>query len=148
MQDGCFTLDVNGKRVIDRNDILYRDELVDNGSDQDAPSRTPFPGKGHTSTTKPHKPTSTSGSTKDGGLLDPILGLLHGLGLLADLQFGVSISHPTPTTSQSDFQLITTISSPLTLNNPHPVPTTTAAVLSIRSSDKEQQVGFVGIFFR
>ncbi|ESK85255.1 polysaccharide lyase family 14 protein [Moniliophthora roreri MCA 2997] len=25
-QDGCFTLDVNGKRVIDRCDLLYRDE--------------------------------------------------------------------------------------------------------------------------
>ena len=146
MQDGCFTLDVNGKGVIDRDDILYRDELVDNGNDQDAPSRTPSLGNGHTSTTKPHKPTSISGSTKDGGLLDPILGLLHGLGLLADLQFGVSIPHPTPT-SQSDFQLTTTISSPLTLNNPQSVPTTTAAVLSIRSSD-EEQVGFVGIFFR
>lgn len=128
---------------------MYRDKLVDNGSDQDAPSRSPSSGKGHTST-KPLKPTPTSGSTKDGGLLGPLLGLLHGLGLLVDLQFGVSIPYPTPTTSQSDFQPITTISSSHTFNNPQPVPTAAAAVntvLSSRSLSKEQ-VGFVGIFFR
>ena len=154
VQDGCFTLDVNGRRVIDRDDILYRDNLADtdNGSDQDAPS-SPSPGKGHTST-KPVKPTPTTGSTTkdDGGLLGPILGgLLQGLGLL-DLQFGVSIPYPAPTTtSQSDFQPITTISPLHTFNNPQPVPIATAAsvntVLSSRSLSKEQ-VRFVGIFFR
>ena len=129
---------------------MYRDKLVDNGNDQDAPSRPPPPGKGHSST-KPHKPTPTSGSTKDGGLLGPILGLLHGLGLLLDLQFGASISYPTPTTSHSDFQPITTISfSPQTFNNPQPVPTATGvnSVFNIRSSNNKEQVGFIGIFFR
>jgi hypothetical protein len=129
---------------------MYRDILADNGSDQDAPS--PSPGKGHTST-KSVKPTHTSGSTKDGGLLGPILGgLLQGLGLLVDLQFGVSIPYPTPTTSQSDFQPITTLSpSHMFNNNPQPVPTPTAVsvntVLGSRSLSKEQ-VNFVGIFFR
>jgi len=148
IQDGSFALDVNGRRVIERDDIMYRDKLVDNGSDQDAPSRSPSPGKGHSST-KPLKPTPTSGSTKDGGLLGPILGgLLHGLGLLVDLLFGASISYPTPTTSQSDFQPFTTISSSHAFKNPQPVPTATAVntVLSIRSSNNEQ-VGFLGIFF-
>lgn len=128
---------------------MYRDKLADNGSDQDTPS--PSPGKGHSST-KPVKPTPTSGSTKDGGLLGPILGgLLQGLGLLVDLQFGVSIPYPAPTTSQSDFQSITTISPLHTFNNPQPVPTATTdsvnTVLSSRSLSKEQ-VRFVGIFFR
>jgi hypothetical protein len=146
MQDGCFTLDVNGRRVIDRDDILYRDKLADNGSDQDAPS----PGKGHTSI-KPVKPIPTSGSTKDGGLLGPILGgLLQGLGLL-DLHFGVNIPYPTPTMSQSNFQPFITILPQHTFNNPQPVPTATAAsvntVFSSQSLSKEQ-VGFVGIFFR
>jgi hypothetical protein len=128
---------------------MYRDKLVDNGSD--APSRSsPSLGKGHTSP-KPHKPTPSS---KDGGLLGPILGgLLQGLGLLIDLQFGVSMPYPTPTTSQSDFQPppITTTPSTHTFNNPQPVPTATSTVvntvLSSRSLSKEQ-VGFVGIFFR
>ena len=80
LQDKIFTLDVNGRRVIERNDVMYRDKLVDNtgndGSDrhhwQDALSR-PSLGKGHTSTNlKPLKPTP---STKNGGgLLGPILG--------------------------------------------------------------------------
>jgi hypothetical protein len=80
IQDGSFTLDVNGRRVIERYDIMYRDKLVDNGSDhQDTPSQSsPSLEKGHTST-KPLKPTPSS---KDGGLLGPILGgLLQGLGL-------------------------------------------------------------------
>ena len=149
MQDGCFTLDVNGQRVINRDDILYRDKLADNGSDQDAPS--PSPGKGHTST-KLVKPTPTSNSTKDGGLLGPILGgLLQGLGLLDLPQFGVNIPYPTPTTSQSNIQPLITISPLHTFNNPQPIPTATAAsvntVLSSQSLSKEQ-VGFVGIFFR
>jgi hypothetical protein len=146
MQDGIFTLDVNGRRVIDRDDIMYRDILADNGSDQDSPS--PSPGKGH----RPIKSTPTSGSAKDGGLLGPILGgLLQGLGLLIDLQFGVSIPYPTPTTTQSNFQPITTISPSHTFNNSQPVPTATVAsvntVLSSRALSKEQ-VSFVGIFFR
>ena len=128
---------------------MYRDKLVDNGRDQDVPS--PSPGKGH-APTKSVTPTPTSGSTKDGGLLGPILGgLLQGLGLLVDLQFGVSISYPAPTTSQSDFQPTTTISPTSTFNNPQPIPTATttsvSTVLSSRSLSKEQ-VGFIGIFFR
>ena len=148
MQDGSFTLDVNGRRVIDRDDIMYRDILADNGSDQDTPSPSESPGKEHKST-RPVKPAPTSGSAKDGGLLGPILGgLLQGLGLIVDLQFGVSIA---PTTTQSNFQPIITISPSHTLNNPQPVLTATSAsvntVLSSRSLSKEQ-VSFDGIFFR
>ena len=55
---------------------------VINHSFKDARSRSPSSEKGHSST-KLVKPTPTSGSIENGGLLGPILGsLLHGLGLL------------------------------------------------------------------
>jgi hypothetical protein len=73
MQDGSFTLDVNGQRVISRDDIFYRDKLVDNGNDQNV-----APEKWATST-KAAKPTMISDpSPNDGGLLG---GLLGGRGL-------------------------------------------------------------------
>lgn len=150
MQDGHFTLHVNGERVIERNDILYRDNLADNGSDhwQDAPS--PSPGKGHTST-EPIKPTHTSGSGDDGldGLLGKILeGVDQGLEHI-DCQFGFSLNipNPVPTTSQSDFHHISLIEPLHMSNNPLLVPIATAAsVVDNRSLTK--QVGFNGIFFR
>ncbi|KAF8801407.1 polysaccharide lyase family 14 protein [Phlegmacium glaucopus] len=46
MQDGSFTLDINGRRVIDRADVLYRDELADDSGDDE--SRTPSPKKAAT----------------------------------------------------------------------------------------------------
>ena len=130
---------------------MYRDKLVDNGSDhQDAPSPSTSPGKGHASTSKPLKPTPTSGSTKDGGLLGPLLGLLRRLGIPAELPFRDSVPDATPTTSQIDFQPITTISSPHTFNNSQPVLTATPAVNTIVSSQSlsKEQVEFAGIFFR
>lgn len=73
MQDGSFTLDVNGKRVISRDDIFYRDKLVDNGNDQDVPPEK------WGSSTKAAKPTMISDpSPNDGGLIG---GLLGGRGL-------------------------------------------------------------------
>ncbi|KAF9036879.1 hypothetical protein BJ165DRAFT_1354279 [Panaeolus papilionaceus] len=69
--NGVFTLDVNGERVIDRNDIMYRDRIP--------PSKT--------ATKKPSKATKTttssaSSSTDGDGLLGPIVsGILGGSGI-------------------------------------------------------------------
>jgi hypothetical protein len=79
-------LDVNGQRVIDRVDVLYRNNLADDSDgndddDSDAAPTTPSPKKAPTST-RPHvEPTPTSDPAEDdGGLLGPLLGLLHKLG--------------------------------------------------------------------
>jgi len=143
-------LDVNGKRVIDRVDVLYRDELADD-SGGDEP-QNPSPKKAATST-KRAKPTPSSGSTQDdGGLLGSILGGLLGLRDLGHDKSAVSIpvnADLVPTTSDSGFQPTVTISPQHTPNNPQPAPTTTASpdtVLTRSSSGVE--VGFIGIFFR
>ena len=155
MQDGGFMLDVNGQRVIDRSDVLYRDELVDKGDDGDEPPDPP-PKKVSTSTQR-GKPTSTSGSTKGyGGLLGPLLtGLLQGLGL-RDIEHDTSVvstlvnADPVPTTSQSGLQPTATILPAYRSNNLQPTPTATASHLDnvLTRSSSNEEVGFMGIFFR
>lgn len=72
-QDGCFALDVNGKRVIDRTDVFYRD--------------IPPPPKG----SKP-KPTASKPAPQPSGILGPILGnpvlggLIHDAEILLDVR--------------------------------------------------------------
>ncbi|KAJ3731652.1 hypothetical protein DFJ43DRAFT_1078400 [Lentinula guzmanii] len=92
-QDGCFTLDVNGERVIDRTDVYYRgiplppseppSSTQINLGDNDSKKKETKTASSHpyiTSTTSPvnahhtHPPSSAS----DGGFLDPG-GLLGGI---------------------------------------------------------------------
>ena len=158
MQDGNFMLDVNGQRVIDRVDVLYRNNLADDSDgndddDSDAPT-TPPPKKTPTST-RPHvEPRPTSDPAEDdGGLLGSLLGLLHKLGLrdIEHARSAVSIpttAVPVPTTSESSFQPpTTTISSQHMSNKPQTVPTTFVS-LDSESDSSNEQVGFIGIFFR
>lgn len=84
-QDGIFTLDVDGKRAITRNDILYRDNLRE--AKKDIGEGKAVKQKTTTKHTKTKQPTVTTTATKkpnsndDGGLLGlgPLLsGLLGG----------------------------------------------------------------------
>lgn len=147
MQDGNFMLDVNGKRVIDRVDVMYRDRLAYSRGDEDDPT-TPSPAK-ETTSAKQAKPTPTPGSAKnDRDPLGPILGgLLRGLGL-QDLGRDKSVVSRTSdhalTTSQSGPQPTTA-----TFNQSQPIPTAAASLDTVLSqSSGNAQVGFIGIFFR
>ncbi|KAF8954971.1 hypothetical protein BDZ97DRAFT_361600 [Flammula alnicola] len=162
-QDGSFVLDVNGERVIDRNDVFYREDLS-SGSGESDTKTTHAPTK--TTSKKDEKPTSSS--TDDGGLLGPILGgLLGDLGLrdggLAthdieapsqkerDLEPSGSVTFTaTPTAAtNTDSQTATILPEP-TISSPQPTTmtsTTTDDSFGIESA-KETEVKLVGIFFR
>jgi hypothetical protein len=135
-QDGIFTLDVDGKRVISRSDVLYRDDLGETEKSV---------GKGKHKTTTKHtktrptavKETHTSTSDDDndplglGPLLSSLLGLRREVDSDDDRVKSLVITTVDAERSPSPELVART---PLPRRTPTPEP----------SSD----VKFVGIFFR
>ncbi|KAG6817051.1 hypothetical protein H0H87_000463 [Tephrocybe sp. NHM501043] len=142
-QDGCFTLDVNGQRVIDRSDIFYRDSPPKNG-------HAPKP---------PHK-----GEGGIGGLLGTLLSNL--LPRAPETQ-GPN-PNPTPTVGiaqqvdqgQQAWAISTTATDgnpdPKSTTTQNPQPTASLSVLANGDSDNADEilvesqgepVGFTGLFF-
>jgi len=160
-QDGGFTLDVNGKRVISRSDILYRDEVekAEKGSRKGKDVKKKTATK-HTETrplVATPKATPPSSSTDGGDLLGigPLLSSLLG-GLRREIKPAERgdnglMSPVTTTTSEAD-----------SLSSPSPaLPTRTQVfesssqeILSRIDFEMESTKGghgdvkFVGIFFR
>ncbi|TFK66794.1 hypothetical protein BDN72DRAFT_130294 [Pluteus cervinus] len=84
-QDGHFTLDVNGKRVIERHDILYRSKTpsTDDDDDSDQSGEEPPPQTVEpTSSTNTSSPSPTPATNQTGdstGLLDGLSGLVNSI---------------------------------------------------------------------
>ncbi|KAG6853099.1 hypothetical protein C0991_006902 [Blastosporella zonata] len=140
-QDGCFTLDVNDERVIDRSDVFYRDSISKKG----------------------HAPTTTT--REGGGGLGDLLGtLLSGL-LGRSPQTEGPVPAPTPmggvvqqgNKAQHPWAIQVTSTSaatPSTSIAQDPQPTAPPSVLAdddgemVSVESQGEPVGFTGLFFR
>ena len=169
-QDGGFTLDVNGKRVIERSDVFYRDAIAASSpSSLPAPKPTklkpsgilgplgPLLGGGDdpTSTEPPrHKPT---------GLLGPLIGDILGQSMPDAVAGPIQAPLPIPTFMDSAFnstqislQVMVTSTVTTTVLSTVAAATVTAvsyaaaqdAVNNLQMSVKQEPVPFTGIFFR
>ncbi|KAG6907515.1 hypothetical protein DXG01_008604 [Tephrocybe rancida] len=139
-QDGCFTLDVNGQRVIERNDIFYRDSF-------DKPTTTAHKGGGlggligtlldgilgrapETGRADP-APTVTSG-----GVVQQVYEAQHGWAFQATSTSAASAS-----------------ATPFPAHDPQPTAPLSFladdddAVISVQSHAQDGPVGFKGLFF-
>lgn len=165
--DGIFVLNVNGRHVLQRNDLVYRVGAIDSGG-ADAPGGSPIlspptPTRGDqlptTSTSSPEP-----SSTHDGGLLD---GLLDGL--LGDILgglFGDSKGSPQAQVLKQEHENLPRpngrpILNVPTGNNEKGSPSTTPAnsfkakakapkkkPATMDKTFSEEPIGFLGIFFR
>lgn len=155
-RDGGFTLDVNGRRVIERHDVYYR------GVPPPVPRPDPAD-KMH------HKPKPTGSGKPDGGLLGlgPLLGKLGLLALQAD---PAPSSLPTATIpayeAQHEWDIEVDASGHVisaAVGTPDGAPTSTASTNATGSSSVDptltnipqptgqttsKPVGFIGLFFR
>jgi hypothetical protein len=151
-QDGGFALNVNGVKVIDRNDVFYRGNLGASGSEKGRkPTKTRTTHALTKATSKKHT-KSTSTSSDDEGLLKPILsGILGGLGGIIRRDGGESVAVNASATSTATRACLKKILLPEpTPSNPQPRPTTATATndsFGIQSA-KETEVKLIGIFFR
>ena len=164
-QDGEFSLDVNGKRAIYRNDVLYRENLSEVDAKTTKTRKTILTTKTKTKTRKLSKPITTTTDTSsadDGGILGPLLSEI--LGGLRRRDFDVGIGR----TNKRDLLVATTntvvVGQQLTSIEPqptptNPVPTMTSFIPPISNTTgdnptfgieatKETEVKFSGIFFR
>jgi hypothetical protein len=166
-QDGIFTLDVNGRRAISRNDVFYRDDMreAENGSGKGKAVKQKTTTK--RTKTKPTMVTTTamttSTSSDDGDLLGlgPLLSsILGGLRrevdqrsdddrikspltttVAAALDADLSSSSPTPE------QLLGML--PMRTDTPEPPSQDLLSRMNFEiESTKAAEVKFVGIFFR
>ena len=158
-QDGVFTLDVDGKRAISRNDILYRDDLREAGKGKGKTVKQKTTTK-HTKT-KPKiaEPTSSSDDGDFLGLGPFLSGLLGGLRREVDpaerSHDGRVTSPITTTAVDASGADSSSLPSPeLVLRIPLPTKTQILEQALLSRVDVEiesrtgQDVKFVGIFFR
>ncbi|KAJ3509201.1 hypothetical protein NLJ89_g5352 [Agrocybe chaxingu] len=157
-QDGVFTLDVNGKTVIHRKDVFYREDIGGSGGGKDG--NTTKPTSTPTKTTKHSKPTTST--SDDGGLLGPILGLVDGLfdgGRREEAEVDNRELRPRQQESVSvNKDAATTSGDPQSTIGPSPQPTVAESqptetgisdssdIFGIQSA-KPKEVKFAGIFF-
>ena len=150
-QDGGFALSVNGVKVINRNDVFYRDNLGTGGSGKARkPTKTRSTHRLTKATSKKHT-KSTSTSSDDGGLLGPIFSVILGDIVRRDGGESVAVNASATSTATRTCQKNILLPEP-TPSNPQPLPTTATATVTNDSfgiqSAKETEVKLVGIFFR
>jgi hypothetical protein len=148
-QDGSFTLDVNGARVINRDDIYYRSALPP------VPDSDPESGLGQQEFL--HNPQPPTGRMKpdSGGLLGPLLGTLlrrwftvGGHGEMASLDPVIVASH-----DQQDLEWVIGLVTSTKDSEPMLDPTSVAFAQQslapvVKDSEEGCSIGFIGLFFR
>ncbi|KAJ3821635.1 hypothetical protein F5880DRAFT_1580610 [Lentinula raphanica] len=161
-QDGCFTLDVNGQRVIDRNDIYYRgtpmvpsSTKISNDSKNKASKTTST----HPSATptmappSPYKPLPPD--TSDGGLFGSG-GLLGGILKRDWLLSGDHVHAVVSENTENQQQALGVVDDPNTGTTTDDDddsddlddPSSFGDALQGHSGSTSQPAGFVGLFFR
>jgi len=148
-QDGGFALDVNGVRIMNRNDVFYRGNLGASGSGKGRKPTKNRTTHAPTKTTSKKHTKSTLTSSDGGGLLGPILsGILGGI-IRRDAGESVAVNASATSTVTQTCQKKVLLPKPIP-SNPQPLPTTVREAndsFGIQSA-KETEVKLVGIFFR
>lgn len=133
--DGSFTLDVNGERVIDRDDIFYRSSPPASDSDSDSGKQEFVYGL-------------SAGEKPEGGLLGPLLRMLRrrsGFGYRRD---SVVVAHQ-DLQGQKEWavELPMTTSSELTRPTQAAPNSESPIVQEAVTEEGDRPIGFIGLFF-